>query len=75
MITNEMKAAAAMTLLKLKGQPCFRPGNCLASLGPVSPLPRVHVESGRCLTFILIHTSVAGKVRFLAVGNKSILIG
>jgi hypothetical protein len=48
---------------KLKGQPCFRPGNCLASLSSVSFLPMDHVEPDLASqSVILIHTSVAGKV-------------
>jgi hypothetical protein len=36
MITNDMKSAAAITPLA-KRTALFRPGNCLASVGPVSP--------------------------------------
>jgi hypothetical protein len=59
---KEMTAAAIMPPLA-KGQIGFRPGNCFASFDFVSRLPRVSVESdASSQSFILIHTSVAGKV-------------
>jgi hypothetical protein len=70
MLTNEMAAAATPPA---KSRAFFRLGNRCAPFGSVSVLPRVHVEpDAASQPFILVHTSVAGKV-VLMFGIKSIL--